>query len=126
MEFVHNNRRHAERKHSPFELMFREPPKTLPITFQKTNFPSIEQRMQTLIKDREEALSAHELAARRIIDRKRNTFKPFTLGDKVWLDTRNIKTSNNPKIGPRREGPFSISEVLGPLTYKLKLPATWK
>src|SRR5271154_1109525 len=126
MEFTHNNRRHAERKHSPFELMFGEPPKTLPTSFEKTNFPNIELRMQGLIKDREEALSAHELAARRIADMRRNTFKPFALGDNVWLDNRNIKTTNNPKIGPRREGPFRISEVLGPLTYRLDLPNTWK
>ena len=33
---------------------------------------------------------------------------------------------NNPKIGPRREGPFLISDVLGPLTYRLELPSTWR
>jgi hypothetical protein len=27
---------------------------------------------------------------------------------------------------PKREGPFIISEVLGPVTYRLKLPKTWK
>ena len=73
--------------------------------------------MQNLIHDREEALAAHELAMRRIADRQKNTFTPFKVGDLVWLDTRNIKTTNNPKIGQQREGPFVISEVLGPLTY---------
>ena len=27
---------------------------------------------------------------------------------------------------PRREGPFTITEVLGPVTYRLKLPTTWR
>ena len=81
--------------------------------------------MHTLICDREEALAAHELAMRRIADRRKNTFTPFKKGDLVWLDTRNIKTTNNPKIGPQREGPFIISDVLGPLTYQLELPSTW-
>jgi hypothetical protein len=27
---------------------------------------------------------------------------------------------------PKREGPFLITEVLGPVTYKLQLPATWR
>ena len=27
---------------------------------------------------------------------------------------------------PKREGPFIITEVLGPVTYRLKLPATWR
>ena len=33
---------------------------------------------------------------------------------------------NNPKIGPQREGPFLISKVLGPLTYRLELPSNWQ
>ena len=86
----------------------------------------IEERMHTLIRDREEALAAHELAMRRIADRQKNTFTPFKKGDLVWLDTKNIKTANNPKIGPWREGPFVISDVLGPLTYWLELPPTWQ
>ena len=125
VEFTHNNRWHAERKHSPFELMHGESPKTLPITFEKTKYPTIEERIHTLIQDREEALAPHELAMRRIADRRKNTFTPFKKGDLVWLDTRNIKTTNNPKIGPWREGPFLISKVLGPLTYQLELPSTW-
>ena len=126
VKFTHNNRQHAEWKHSPFELMHGESPKTLPMTFEKTKYLTIEERMHTLIRDREEALAAHELAMRRIADRQKNTFTPFRKGDLVWLDTRNIKTTNNPKIGPWREGPFLISEVLGPLTYRLELPSTWR
>jgi hypothetical protein len=30
------------------------------------------------------------------------------------------------KMAPRREGPFKILEVLGPLTYKLELPKSWR
>ena len=104
--------------------MHGESPKTLPITFEKTKYPTIKERIHTLIRDREEALAAHELAMRRIANRRKNTFTPFKTGDLVWLDTRNIKTTNNPKIGPQREGPFLISDVLGPLTYRLKLPTS--
>ena len=106
--------------------MHGESPKTLPITFEKTKYPTIKERMHALIRDREEALAVHELAMRRIADRRRNTFTPFKKGDLVWLDTKHIKTTNNPKIRPRREGPFLISNVLGPLTYQLELPSTWR
>ena len=44
----------------------------------------------------------------------------------MWLDSRNLKTNYHKKITPKREGPFRIDEVLGPLTYQLKLPTTWK
>ena len=40
-----------------------------------------------MIEDREEALAAHELARRRIVERRKNTFAPFVKGQKVWLDT---------------------------------------
>ena len=106
--------------------MFGKSPKTIPITFKKPKYPSIEQQVHNLIHDREEASAAHELAMRRIANRRKKTFTPSKKGDKVWLDTRNIKTTNNPKIGPRCKGPFEISDVLGPLTYQLNLPTSWQ
>jgi hypothetical protein len=30
--------------------------------------------------------------------------------------------NHHKKIAPKREGPFEIDEVLGPVTYRLKLP----
>ena len=44
----------------------------------------------------------------------------------MWLDMRNIKMNYHKKIGPKREGPFKITKVIGPVTYQLKLPTTWK
>ena len=67
LEFTHNNRRHADRQKSPFELMFGESPIALPLTFENTKFPAIEDRMKTLIKNWEEALAAHELAHLRML-----------------------------------------------------------
>jgi len=29
-------------------------------------------------------------------------------------------------MAPKREGPFKIEQVMGPLTFKLKLPITWR
>jgi hypothetical protein len=82
--------------------------------------------MKRMITDREEALAAHELARTRMANRRQSTFTPFTIGQKVWLDTRNLKTSHHKKMSPKREGPFEIDEILGPVTYRLKLPPSWK
>ena len=61
------------------------------------------------------------------MERSKSTFKGFQKGDKVWLEATNLKmVQENRKFVPRRVGPFSILDVLGPLTYRLQLPATWK
>jgi hypothetical protein len=70
-----------------------------------------------MMTDCDEALAAHELAQARIAKRRRNTFTPFTVGQKVWLDTQNMKTNYHKKMAPKQEGPSEIEEVLGPVTY---------
>ena len=126
MEFTHNNRRHADQQTTHFELMFRNSPIAIPYTFKNTKFPNLEDKMKMLWKNREEALAAHELARMQMIEQGKSTFIPFKQGDKVWLDTRNIKMNYHKKIRPKREGPFEIVKVIRPVTYQLKLPPTWK
>jgi hypothetical protein len=126
MEFTHNNRRHADRPQTPFELMFGESPVVIPLSFENTKYPAIEEKMTTLLHNRQEALAAHELARSRMADRRKSMFTPFKKGDQVWLDSRNLKTTYHKKMKLKREGLFTITEVLGPVTYRLKLPTTWR
>ena len=126
LEFTHNNRRHAERLNTPFELMFGESPIAIPLSFENTKYPILEDKMKTLLRNRQEALAAHELARSRMADRRKSKFTPFKTGDKVWLDSRNLKTIYHKKMKPKREGPFDITEVLGPVTYRLRLPTSWR
>ena len=124
LEFTHNNRRHAGRQNTPFELMLGTTPVAIPLSFENTKYPTIKERMQNLIKQWEEALAAHELARNRMAARRQDTLVPFKKGQKVWLDSWNLKTSYHKKIRPKWEGPFEIEEVLGPVTYQLKLPTS--
>jgi hypothetical protein len=117
LEFTHNNRRHAEQIHSPFELIQGDNPISIPITFSHTKFLTIEEKMKCMISDREEALAVHKLARTRIANRKQSKFVPFEKDQKVWLDTRNLKMSHHKKIALKQEGPFKINEVLGPVIY---------
>ena len=48
----------------PFELLYGESPIAIPMTFEHTKYPSIKEKIKRMIKDREEALVAHELARR--------------------------------------------------------------
>ena len=126
LEFTHNNRRHTDRTHTPFELILGDNPIAVPLTFTHTKYPIIEKKMKQLLHEREKALAAHELARTRMANRKQSKFTPFEKGQKVWLDTQNFKTGHHKKIAPKHEGPFEIEETLGPVTYRLKLPESWK
>jgi hypothetical protein len=126
MEFTHNNQRHANRPKTSFKIIQGESPKALPLTYKNTKLPSIDDKIKQVMTDQDEALAVHELAQARIAERRQNTFTLFTVGQKVWLDTRNMKTNYHKKMAPKQEGPFKVEEVLGPVTYRLKLPTTWK
>ena len=51
-------------------------------------------------------------------DRRKSYFTLFKKGNQVWLDSWNLKTIYHKKMKPKREGPFTITVVLGPVTIK--------
>ena len=46
LEFMHNNQRHAEQIHTPFELIQGNSPISIPVTFSHTRYLSIEEKMK--------------------------------------------------------------------------------
>ena len=126
LEFVHNSRRHADNKKSPFELIMGLQPLAMPLGFQETSFPSITKCFQLPQQYRDEALTAHEIAQNCIGQRLNAHYTPFKIGQQVWLDTRNLWMKINSKLKPRKEGPFTITDVIGKVNYKLALPSHWK
>ncbi|ESK86115.1 hypothetical protein Moror_9322 [Moniliophthora roreri MCA 2997] len=97
-------------------------PRPLPMIFEKTMIPSVEKRITELQKLREETLALLDIVARRIKERTGRNFDRFEKGQKVWLEGKNLSLGYpSPKLSLKREGPFEIEEVLGPVTYKLKL-----
>jgi len=127
LEFTHNNRRHADRTQSPFELIMGLNPIAIPTAFESSIFPSVDDRLRYLEKTRQEALAAHELGRNRMIDRTKRQEQSFKKGQMVWLEAKNLRLPyRSKKMAPKREGPFEITEVIGPLSYRLKLPEQWK
>jgi hypothetical protein len=94
-------------------------PVAIPMTFENTKFPSVAEKIKNLVTSREEALAAHELARSHMTERIKLNFVPFKKGQMVWLDLMHLKTNYHKKMAPKREGPFKIKEVLGPVTYQL-------
>jgi hypothetical protein len=68
---MHNNQRHADRQHTPFKLILAsgESPVAIPLSFETTKYPNMEDKMKILLRNREEALAARELARNRMAER---------------------------------------------------------
>ena len=93
----------------------------------KMFLPALENRLTSLLEIRKEALAAHETAQRVMKEQNFRTFSPWKVGNKVWLETTNLRLQYPcKKLSPKRLGPFEIIQVLSPLMYCLKLPSTWK
>ncbi|CAI7805486.1 unnamed protein product [Closterium sp. NIES-53] len=59
-------------------------------------------------------------------DRQRRDHS-VAVGDQVLLDTRNLNLSHLPsKLRPRICGPFLVEAQVTPVTFRLRLPDTWK
>ena len=48
------------------------------------------------------------------------------VGDKVWLEGKNLSVIGSRKLLPRRYGPFTIKQQIGQVAYKLELPSCMK
>src|SRR5258708_16239381 len=126
-EFTHNSCMHEELKQSPFHLIYGTEPIALPKVIHRMNAPTAEGRIIALKIAREEALAAHDLAHQKMTQRTMHYSKPFKLGQKVWLESKNLRIPYpSRKLAPKREGPFLIKQVIGPVTYHLTLPKQWK
>ena len=56
-------------------------------------------------------------------NKSRATAPRFSVGQKVWLSAKNLKTLRpRKKLDWKNIGPFQITDVLGPYTYRLDLP----
>ena len=48
------------------------------------------------------------------------------VGDKVWLEGKNLSVTGSRKLLPQQYGPFTIKQRVGQVAYKLKLPLCMK
>ncbi|THG99331.1 hypothetical protein EW145_g7286 [Phellinidium pouzarii] len=127
LEFSHNLQTHSVTKTSPFNIILGYNPIPIPPAIEPTNLPSLSERLRLLSTIRKEALAAHDLARLHMARHTSRNFTPFKLGDKVWLEATHLHFPNQSrKLSPKREGPFTIEQVLSPLNYRLKLPKAWR
>src|SRR5882757_6234408 len=90
-----------------------------------TTVPDIDTRMKTIQDAREQAQAALKQTQESMV--KETKFKEFEIGNKVWLEGRNIKRPyDSPKLSPKRYGPFRVVAKISPVAYKIQIPATWQ
>src|SRR5260221_736647 len=114
----------ATTKFAPYELWMGYMPRAHQPDRPST-MPGIQERKEKLLEARRQAREAMKRAQELWI--KPKSYTPYVKGQKVWLEGKNLRTSHpTAKLRPKRFGPFEITEVLGPTTYRLDLPPTWK
>src|SRR5712671_487162 len=58
---------------------------------------------------------------------KETKFKEFEIGQRVWLEGKNIKCPyDSPKLSPKQYGPFRVVTKISPVAYKLQILAMWQ
>ena len=126
-EFVHNHCPHSTTSRSPFHLILGYELQAIPNIIETTHLPALEECLRNLDPSSKEALAAHKLAQQLMKTRSSPNSPPLKVNDKVWLEARNLKQNIlDLKFTPKQEGPFTITWVLSPLSYELKLPNSWK
>ncbi|KIM60542.1 hypothetical protein SCLCIDRAFT_44998, partial [Scleroderma citrinum Foug A] len=125
-QFAHNSRIHSTHGQTPFYLLHGYEPTAYPSDI--ANPPGLaDDRLEQLVANRDKAIIAHKRAQEAMIARKPSlAYKKFEVGDKVWLDARNLRLKTTRKLTPRRLGPFEIIEEITPVVYKLRLPSAWR
>src|SRR6266566_9536378 len=59
-------------------------------------------------------------------DQREQCFKPYQIGDKVWLEATNLTTTHpTSKLLPKWYGPFKMTNIISNVVYKLELPPQW-
>ena len=125
-QFAHNSRIHSTHGQTPFYLLHSYEPTTYPSDVANT-LGLAEEWLEQLAVNRDKAIIAHKRAQEAMIAQKPGlAYKKFEVGDKVWLDARNLHLKTTRKLTPRRLRPFEVIKEISPVVFKLRLPEAWR
>jgi hypothetical protein len=121
-EYAHNSWKHDVTKRSPHELLTGHKPQ-VHVKFLPENTPAATDRLKDLSKSREQVQKLLENLQNKKDARKMTEMK---VGDLVWLEGKNLHVKGTRKLLPKRYGPFQITERIGVIAYRLRLPESMK
>jgi hypothetical protein len=129
-EFSYNNKRSSSTGFSPFYIEYGYNPHFTVGAPRSEKVPAAEDLSKHLKDIHTEAEAMLRIATERYkeqADKNRKEPPTFKVGDKVWLNRRNINTDRPTlKLDYRRLGPYEILEEIGPRAFRLKLPTSMK
>jgi hypothetical protein len=126
-EFSYNNAIHSATGTSPFRCLYGRDPVMTPSKI-ATEVPEANNMADTLQQIWDETSTALKMAKEHMTGRELGEVQEeFEIGEKVWLDSRNLwLKTNSPKLTDRRLGPFEVIEKLSNRAYRLQLPENLK
>ena len=131
-EYSYNNNQHSTTKFSPFFMNYGQHPTTLPnqFTLSQCNLPMVTDNINKLNETYKiviENIKQANLQYAKYYNKKHLPDPEFSIGTKVWLSSKNIKTQRpSSKLDYNKLGPFKIISKIGKGAYKLELPITMK
>jgi hypothetical protein len=128
-EFVINSRLNSAMGHTPFELLYGYTPDFMIPPGCPAGIPLVDKHLQHLRLLHIDAEAALCLSKQRMQTEKEQRLTPykFAVGDKVWLQAKQIKVhQQSAKLGPKQLGPFTVTEVRSDINYHLDLPLVLK
>ena len=129
-EFAYNNAKNASTGHTPFELNCGYYPC---VSFEKDTNPR--SRLKTadkLLAELRELINVcqknlyHAQEFQKQAHNKGIKPKSYAPGDKVWLNSKYIKTKQNRKLEAKFFGLFQVLYPVGKRAYKFELPKKWR
>src|SRR5712691_6011799 len=120
-EYAHNSWKHEHTKYTPHQLIIGINP-TANLSIPDDSIPSAQQRLLDLSEARSDAQKSLQRCIKPFISPR-----SFVTGNKVWLDSRNLKVNvPSRKLAPRQYRLFPIVKQVSPVAYRLKLPPSMK
>ena len=125
-KFAYNNAKNASTGHTPFDLNCGYHPR---MSFKEEVDPRSKSKLadelsaelrELMIVCRENLYHAQQLQKQ--AHKKGIKLRSYALGDKVWLNSKYIKTKRNRKLEAKFFGPFRVLHPVGKQAYKLELP----
>uniref|UniRef100_A0A8C1UN45 Chromo domain-containing protein n=1 Tax=Cyprinus carpio TaxID=7962 RepID=A0A8C1UN45_CYPCA len=129
-EYAQNSLRKPATGLTPFQCVLGFQPLLFPWSGEPSELPAVDDWMRRSEETRNGAHVHLQHAvgrAKEQVDRHRRAGPRFTLGQWVWLSTRDLRFRQScKKLNPRYMGSFKIIREITPVSFRLALPASYR